>query len=222
VSLHDALGWQTVSERVLALPASERLFSSYFALLERTRRLEPLDPVFKELSAALEQKAETARAPRSELEYWVLRHTLCTNPQPLPSVAGFTAREVAAALDVFAHAAPWELSVLPQGLVSHLERLLPARSGVTVLHSALRPSSVLAPAVSLGVSVVGGDLASLAACVEPSSALICVFLPKLSPSLAPSASLVLSVAELLDDALSFETRLELAALLASDKPMLSV
>jgi hypothetical protein len=49
-----------------------------------------------------------------------------------------------------------------------------------------------------------------------------VFLPHLDPRLAPSPSLVLSIAELLDGALPLEHRLELAALLSLDKPMLSV
>jgi hypothetical protein len=222
VSLHDALGWQGVVTRVLSLPVSERLFSVYFSLLERTSRLESLDPVFRQLSSALLERAEASRAPLGALEAWVSRHALCQASWPLPEVAGFSSLEVAAALDVFAHAAPWELSVLPSRLVSGFERLLPDVAGVTVLHASLHPSSVLAPALHSGFSVVRGDLASLAECVGPSSGLSCVFLPHLDPHHAPHPSLISSVVSLLDDSLPFQTRLELAAELSQEKPMLSL
>jgi hypothetical protein len=222
VSLYDALGWQAVIERVLSLPVSPRLFSSYSALLERSARLEGLDPLFKELSSTLNTHAQAARTPVEALEAWALRHTLCTSPLPIPHVDGFSTLTVAASLDVFAHAAPWELSVLPARLVEHFNSLLPRPAGVSVVCSSLHPSSILAPAVKPGTSVISGDLVSLADCVGPSPDLVCVFLPHLDPRLAPSPSLVLSIAELLDGALPLEHRLELAALLSLDKPMLSV
>ena len=221
VSLYDALGWQAVTERVLALPVSERLFSTYHSLLNNTRRLEHLDPLFEELSAALTQCAGSARSSHTALESWVQRHSLC-QASVLPVIDGFAPHTVAAALDVFAHAAPWELSALPSRLVDHFEGLLKASSGVTVLHSSLHPSSVLAAAVPPGISVVKGDLSSLAECVEASAGLSCVFLAHLAPDLAPDPLVVSSIADLLDSSLSLPLRMELAVVLSQEKPMLSL
>lgn len=221
VSLYDALGWQAVTERVLALPVSGRLFSTYHSLLNSTRRLECLDPLFEELSAALAQRAESARVSHTALESWVQRHTLC-RASVLPVIDGFSPHAVAAALDVYAHAAPWELSVLPSRLVDHFESLLKVSSGVTVLHSSLHASSVLAVAVTPGISVVKGDLSALAECVDASVGLSCVFLAHLTSLLAPDPLVVSSIADLLDNSLSLPHRMELAVVLSQEKPMLSL